>query len=220
MRNLLKMNFKLYGLRAIMVAVIAAMAFVCRADDKAASAADLDFGTNVETPKVPAKVIEDVRAHMKNIKKALEKHKLDVTLERNDEVVNIRIPASVFFAANDTVMKPAGREKLRLLSDVLKYPTMYKVLVAVYSDNTGDDEYNDNLTIARANIIDEYLLSLAPEGTAANVVPYGMGSADPRVENNSIANRALNRRVEILIIPEWQMIDTARAGKLKSNKQR
>lgn len=220
MRNLLKMNFKLSGLRAVMVAVIAAMAVVCRADDKAVSAADLDFGTNIETPKVPAKVVEDVRAHMKNIKKALEKHKLDVTLDRNDEVVNIRIPASVFFAANDTVMKAAGREKLRLLSDVLKYPTMYKVLVAVYSDNTGDDEYNDNLTIARANIIDEYLLSLAPEGTAANVVPYGMGSSDPRVENNSIANRALNRRVEILIIPEWQMIDTARAGKLKSNKQR
>lgn len=216
MKNLLKKNFDSPALRALMVAIIVSVTSICRAEDKEMSAADFDFGTNIETPRVPAKVAGDVRAHMKNIKNALEKHKLDVTMERTDEVVNIRIPASVFFAANDTVMKPAGRDKLRMLSDVLKYPTMYKVIVAVYSDNTGDDEYNDNLTMVRANIIDDYLLSLAPAGTEANVVPYGMGSADPRVDNNSIANRAINRRVEILIIPEWQMIETARAGKLKS----
>lgn len=218
MRSPLKKNFKFRALRAVVVTVIAAVAMVCRAEDDGVDAADLDFGTNIETPRIPAKVAPDVRTHMRNIKKALEKHKLDVEMERADEVVNIRIPCSVFFAANDTVLKQSGLDKLRVLSDVLKYPTMYKVIVAVYSDNTGDDEYNDNLTMARANIIDDFLFGLAPEGTEVNVVPYGMGSADPRVENNSIANRALNRRVEILIVPEWQMIETARAGKLKSKK--
>ncbi len=203
------------GLRLLIVVFAALNVMICRADD-AVNAADLDFGTNIETPKIPAKVSADVRTHMQNIKKAIEKNKLEVSLERSGEVVNIKIPCSDFFAANDTVLKPAGANKLRMLSDVLKYPTMYKVIVAVYSDNTGDDEYNDNLTMARANVIDEFLIGLAPAGKEVNVVPYGMGSADPRVDNNSIANRALNRRVEILIVPEWQMIETARAGKLKS----
>lgn len=203
-------------LRLLLFVFVALNVMICRADDGAVNAADLDFGTNIETPKIPAKVSADVRAHMQNIKKAIEKNKLEVSLERSGEVVNIKIPCSDFFAANDTVLKPAGANKLRMLADVLKYPTMYKVIVAVYSDNTGDDEYNDNLTMARANVIDEFLIGLAPAGKEVNVVPYGMGSADPRVDNNSIANRALNRRVEILIVPEWQMIETARAGKLKS----
>lgn len=212
------MSFSQSGRRLLLLAIVAATALAGRPDDGGVSAADLDFGTNIETPKVPAKVAPDIREHMNNIKRALEKHKLDVETERSGEVVNIKIPCSVFFAPNDTVIKRAGLDKLRLLSDVLKYPTMYKVIVAVYSDNTGDDEYNDNLTMTRANVIDEFLVGLVPSGTAANVVPYGMGSADPRAENNSIANRALNRRVEILIVPEWQMVETARAGKLKPKR--
>lgn len=218
MKSLLKMSFRKFILFTLIVANLIAPVFVCRADVGDGSAADLDFGTNIETPKVPAKVAHDIREHMQNIRKALEKHKLVVETERSGEVVNIKIPCSVFFAANDTVLKPASLDKLRLLSDVLKYPTMYKVIVAVYSDNTGDDEYNDHLTMTRANIIDDFLYCLVPDGVEANIVPYGMGSVDPRVENNSITNRDLNRRVEIRIVPEWQMIETARAGKLKSKR--
>lgn len=190
------------------------VAFGANADNDRVDPHELDFGTNLEMPEVPHKVSADIVDHMSNIKKALQKHGLNVEMDRGNEIVDIIIPCSDFFLPNDTVVKAKGAEKLRLLADLLKYPTMYKLVVAVYSDDTGEPEYCDNLTMTRANAIYECLVEVANDDDI-NVIPYGLGADDPRVENNSISNRASNRRVEIFIIPEWQMIDTARSGKLK-----
>ncbi len=188
-------------------------AFVVVAKEEEINPSELDFESNLALPAVPDKASSAVSSHMKMIAQALKKRSLDTDLYRDGEVVQIIIPCADLFAPNDTVLKDKGKKLLEPIAQILNSPTMYKVIVAVYADDTGDDVYCDHLTDTRANAVDDFLTSIAgvPE---VNTVPYGMGQSSSRAPNNSITNRSYNRRVEIFIVPEWNMIKDARAGKL------
>lgn len=174
---------------------------------------ELDFETNLVVPEVPVKAVAPVKAHMKKISQALKKHNLTTDLYRDGEIVQIIIPCSDLFAPNDTLLKENGKKLLKPIAQILNSPTMYKVIVAVFADDTGDDIYCDNLTDIRANAVDDFFSSIVT-ADEMNTVPYGMGRSSSRAPNTSIANRAFNRRIEIYIVPEWNLIKDARAGKL------
>lgn len=196
----------------ITISVIISVA-VAFAKDDPINPSELDFETNITVPEVPIKAVPPLTAHMKKISQALKKRNLTTSLLRNGEVVQIIIPCSDLFAPNDTVLKENGRKLLHHFAQILNSPTMYKVIIAVFADDTGDDTYCDNLTDTRANAIDDFLSSIA-EVEELNTVPYGMGRSNSQAPNTSIANRAANRRVEIYIVPEWNIIKDARSGKL------
>lgn len=188
-------------------------AFGAVGKDEVINPSESDFDTNLTFPEVPVKAIAPVTSHMNKISQALKKRNLTTDLYRDGEIVRIIIPCSELFSSNDTVLKDSGKKLLQPFAQILDSPTMYKVIVAVFADDTGDDIYCDYLTDTRANAIDDYLSSIAT-ADELNTIPYGMGKSSPRVPNNSIANRAANRRVEIYIVPEWNLIKDARSGKL------
>ena len=67
-----------------------------------------------------------------------------------------------------------------------------------HTDDIGDAARNQILSEERAKAVAAYLEAL---GVNASRMQYkGFGEAQPRVENNSAANRALNRRTEFEII--------------------
>ena len=175
---------------------------------------ELSYGENLACPTVPSKALSPIKNHLNAVQAWFAKHGYDAKLTRNGEVVLITIPCSSLFAPNSTEIKEAGLKLLQPFVTYLQHPTMYKVVVAVHSDNTGEQGYTDELTSDRANAIDEYLETQG-QRQHINLIPYGLGQDEPLKDNSSIANRNDNRRVEIYIIPEWQMIDNARAGKLK-----
>lgn len=163
---------------------------------------------------MPEKAAAPITAHMTSIKNALEKHGFTTELVRNNQAVKITMPCADLFMPNDTVLKKEATAKLNSLASILRNPTMYKIIVAVHADDTGDDIYSDYITELRANAIDDFLINLAANPNA-NVIPYGMGKGTPIKPNTSITNRALNRRVEIFILPEWNMVKDAKRGVLK-----
>lgn len=199
--------------RFLIILLITLSALYAGAKEVALNPSELDFETNLVVPEVPDKAGAAVKSHMKKLSQALKKHNLTTDLYRNDEIVQIIIPCSDLFAPNDTLLKENGKKLLQPIAQILNSPTMYKVIVAVFADDTGDDVYCDNLTDTRANAIDDFLSSIA-SAEELNTVPYGMGRSSSRVPNNSITNRAHNRRVEIYIVPEWNLIKDARSGKL------
>lgn len=196
---------------SLFFASICALAAIAANDD--INPSELDFESNLSLPVVPDKAASAVTAHMKKLAQALKKRNLDTDLYRTDQIVQIIIPCSELFAPNDSVIKEKGKKLMQPIAQILKSPTMYKVIIAVYADDTGDDIYGEHLTDVRANAIDDFLTSIA-ESAEVNTVPYGMGRSSSRAPNTSITNRAYNRRVEIFIVPEWNMIKDARAGKL------
>ena len=73
-----------------------------------------------------------------------------------------------------------------------------RLRVEGYSDDSGDPQHNLDLSYRRARAVVEYLKQ---QGIEAERLEYvGKGSADPLAPNDSPEGRALNRRVEFLLL--------------------
>ena len=66
--------------------------------------------------------------------------------------------------------------------------------VAGYTDNTGNEDGNKQLSERRAAAVGKALVESGAE--AASVVAKGYGSADPVADNDTTEGRFRNRRIE------------------------
>ena len=174
--------------------------------------AEMSVDANLMSPEVRKKFIEPVKARMADLCARLRKANLDADAnERGGLVVAVTIPAAEIFAPNDTLVAPYGVKPLMTLSRHLKVPDYYKVLVTVHSDDTGNEDYLNQLTRTRADAIVNWFESqgLKTDG----IIPYGMGFDEPLSVEPSRSARALNRRVEIYFVPGPKMIDDVKSGR-------
>lgn len=174
---------------------------------------NLTFDQNFESPDVPKRAKEYIVKHMDQLRRELVKNGYDVKPDRNAEVLKVTIPCDELFSAGAIELKPAAMKRLSGLGLVVRDPRRYKMLVAVHTDDTGDDVYADSLSEERSNAIDDALWQIAGE-KETNVIPYGMGKDAFLDKNSSREGRARNRRVEFFIIPEQGLLDLA-GGKPK-----
>ena len=72
-------------------------------------------------------------------------------------------------------------------------------LVEGHTDHTGDDEFNQSLSIQRSETIKNALVSMGIE--ADRIEARGFGESVPVADNNSLSGRQANRRVEIIFTP-------------------
>lgn len=174
--------------------------------------AELSVDANLASPDVPKKHVEEVKTRMADLLARLKKSGFEADAdERDGLVVAVTIPVSELFLPNDTLIAPHGVKPLMTLSRHLRVPDYYKVLVTVHSDDTGTEEYLNQLTRARADNIVSWFEKQGYQ--TDGVIPYGMGFDEPVSVEPSRAARALNRRVEIYFVPGPQMITNVKAGR-------
>ena len=169
---------------------------------------ELSLDQNLALPEVPKKAKTYVKTAMDQLRRHLVKSGFEAEMLRDGEVIELTVPCADLFGAGALDTKSAAAERLRPLAIVAREPNKYKMLVAVHTDDTGDDVYADSISAARANAIDDLLWQLAGVDET-NVVPYGLGKDEPRVPNTTRINRATNRRVEIFIIPDRKLFELA-----------
>lgn len=177
------------------------------------SSDELDFNGNLEYPVVPSYARADVVKHARSLADHLKEKGFDASTLRDGEVVLINLPCDELFAPNDTLLKPAAVARLEYLGPFLRQPSMYKVMVSVNSDDAGDDVYSDRLTDLRAFAIEDLFVKVSGMDNP-NTISEGRGKNNFIVPNNSMANRARNRRVEIYIVPDDGLVKAAKAHKL------
>ena len=115
-----------------------------------------------------------------------------------DNRLKVDIPTDISFDTNRSDIKPNFRPILDKFAATLAENPYSKVSIIGHTDSTGSDAINDPLSQQRAARTRDYLSS---RGVAANrFVIMGRGSHEPLVPNNSDANRAKNRRVEIEVV--------------------
>jgi outer membrane protein OmpA-like peptidoglycan-associated protein len=114
-----------------------------------------------------------------------------------DNRLKLEIPSDISFDTNRADIKPNFRPVLdRFASSLVEHPYT-RVTIVGHTDNTGSDAINDPLSVNRAARTRDYLTS---RGVASNRINIdGRGSHEPLVANNSEANRAQNRRVEVFV---------------------
>lgn len=185
----------------IAIALLACISANAQATDDDVDETDLTVEQNINTPQIRKKSQKATAcSEIDALRRAFISKGYDAKSVRSGEVLKITIPCSKLFAANDTVLKPSGCLYLKALEPIIKKPASYKVIAAVHCDDTGDEIYATAITEARANAIDEYLWELSGQ-METYLIPYGIGHDEPLVKDNSIANRAINRRVDFFIVP-------------------
>ena len=160
---------------------------------------------NIRYPEVPAKQSAAVASRMNDLAKDLREAGYSVTMLRSGEVVMVTIPCSALFSPNESVLSTKASSKLAPLKNYIKRREDYKVVLAVHSDDTGDETYADRLTADRANSIDEYFFK-EDSHRETGIIPYGICADEPVADNHGRANRAKNRRVEFYFIPTQEYI--------------
>jgi outer membrane protein OmpA-like peptidoglycan-associated protein len=106
----------------------------------------------------------------------------------------------VLFATDQARLTPAGMATLRKLADVLAQNPQRTVLVEGFTDSTGSDAHNQQLSERRAGAVRAALMEMGV--SAERVAMRGYGEAHPVAANDTAGNRQLNRRVEIVLSNE------------------
>ena len=203
------MQRRILNIILIITVLIMAVPQQVKADD---DIYEMSLDENLVTPEIKNdKQADKIQDFQYDMAVAFKQSNYDVEIMRDNEVIVITILASLLFEPNDTVLTKLGETQLKPFLRMLKNPGFYKLLLVMHSDNTGSEDYTLNLTRQRVNAIFDWF---DENGSVDYVVPYALGDTEPIVDNNSVENRKLNRRLEIYLVPEKTMINQAKKGKI------
>ena len=107
----------------------------------------------------------------------------------------VTFAADAFFDVGKSVLKPQGQVKLDDLVRQMQGITLEVVVILGYTDSSGSDAYNQNLSVRRAEAVKAYLASKGIN--PARIYAEGKGKSNPVADNSTAEGRAKNRRVEV-----------------------
>ena len=105
---------------------------------------------------------------------------------------------NIFFETNKSVLKPESFPELDRTVKFLKSNPKVEIEVLGHTDNVGSEEYNLNLSKARAASVSKYIQDKGIEGS--RVISKGFGESQPQATNDTEEGRQINRRVEFRIL--------------------
>ncbi|MFT3786413.1 MAG: OmpA family protein [Tepidisphaeraceae bacterium] len=122
----------------------------------------------------------------------------------------MRFKNDVTFSAGDAAIQPAAAEVIAKFAKILSGPeaSKYEILVAGHADNqpvsagTAQRGHKDNwyLSAHRALSVAEALRKQGVDGRRVGAV--GFGELRPIADNSTAQGKAMNRRVEVVILPK------------------
>jgi len=116
-----------------------------------------------------------------------------------DEGWTLGLPERLLFDFNNAELKQSHEAELvRLASQLNKYD-LNKLKIVGHTDDVGDAAYNQKLSEERAQSVANLFLTRGFK--KENIYVIGRGSTQPYVPNTTNENRAINRRVAIVVIP-------------------
>jgi outer membrane protein OmpA-like peptidoglycan-associated protein len=120
-----------------------------------------------------------------------------VVSQTADNRLKLDIPSDISFAVGRADVQPNFRAVLDTFATSLVNNPNSNVTVIGHTDSTGSDAVNNPLSLNRAASVRDYLTS---RRVASNRITIdGRGSREPLVANDTAANKAKNRRVEIYV---------------------
>jgi OOP family OmpA-OmpF porin len=110
----------------------------------------------------------------------------------------VTFAADVLFDFDKAVIKPEGKSKLDDISNKVRGVNLEVVIAIGHADSVGTDQYNQRLSVRRAESVKAYLVSKGIEGN--RIYTEGKGEKQPVADNKTGEGRSKNRRVEIEVI--------------------
>ncbi len=122
-----------------------------------------------------------------------------IDVSRDGDVIKLNLPDGVTFDFAKYDLKPQFYPALNTVAATLKEYNQTIVEVSGHTDSIGSDAANQTLSERRANAVAGYLMGQGVQRERFEIV--GMGERYPVASNDTDSGRALNRRVEIRLLP-------------------
>lgn len=155
---------------------------------------------NVSTNEYSA-MLEDQNSEQRMALERTQKERDTALAQLATHAPKFTANGTVNFETNEATLLPETKQTLdKLAPKINKLPQGQAIVLVGHTDATGAEQFNDELSKARADAVRSYLVS---KGAHADLlVSIGKGEDQPVASNASPAGRADNRRVDILIRQE------------------
>jgi outer membrane protein OmpA-like peptidoglycan-associated protein len=152
-----------------------------------------------EQAKLAAAAEAERSARAKAEADKLTKELSDLQAKQTDRGIVLTIGDVLFPFGKADLSPKADRSVEKLAVFLQKYPDR-NVLIEGHTDSIGSDEYNLGLSRLRSESVKAKLVEDGIDG--ARITTVGYGKKFPAFGNDTAADRALNRRVEVIILNE------------------
>ena len=122
-----------------------------------------------------------------------------VSVTRQGDNIILNMPSNVTFATDEYQVTPNFFQTLNAVALVLNKYNQTLVDVNGHTDSTGSLQHNQALSERRAQSVATYLVSQSVD--QRRLLVQGFGPSQPVASNSTPEGRALNRRVEIILVP-------------------
>lgn len=113
---------------------------------------------------------------------------------------NIKATTEVHFATGKTELSAQDKAQLCNTATTAQANENALLLVVGYTDSTGGDDFNQELSEKRAGRVINYLQQACGWKPYRMLTPTGMAKADPAAPNDTPEGKAMNRRVAVNIL--------------------
>ncbi len=110
----------------------------------------------------------------------------------------VTFAAEALFDFDKSVVKPDGQAALDDLLAKLQGMNTEVMITVGHTDSVGRDDYNQSLSVRRAEAVKAYLMSKGIE--SGRVYTEGKGESQHVADNNTAESRAKNRRVTVEVV--------------------
>jgi len=118
-------------------------------------------------------------------------------VERIGEGIKITFSSGILFDVDQSNLKSQYQSELTELSKILNKYEDTNIMLVGYTDSTGSEEHNLQLSQKRADSVANYMST--QNVNSGRFTTEGYGEAQPVATNDTAAGRAQNRRVEVAI---------------------
>jgi OmpA-OmpF porin, OOP family len=113
---------------------------------------------------------------------------------------NIKGTTNVNFDTGKAALTPQGKADLCATVSAAEAMKNAQILVVGYTDSTGSEEYNQQLSEKRASRVVNHIQQACGWKPYRMLTPTGMSEADPLADNTTREGKAQNRRVAVNIL--------------------
>jgi OOP family OmpA-OmpF porin len=113
---------------------------------------------------------------------------------------NIKSTTNVYFDTGKAALSPDAKAQLCGTASTAETTENALMLVVGYTDSTGSDDINQQLSDKRAGSVINYLQQACHWKPYRMLTPTGMAQADPLASNDTPEGKAQNRRVAVNIL--------------------
>lgn len=143
---------------------------------------------------------------IQKLQKMIDGGQLSVSIEHGRIVINL--PENVLFASGSAVINSDGKDALGQIANALKEFDERSFQVEGHTDNVPikSSRYPSNWELSTARALSVLHLMIQDGVKPENLSAAGFGEFHPRADNSTPEGRKLNRRIEIIMQPNLNIL--------------